>query len=170
MFSILWILINISLLICVLIIFIRAIKLLNREYGKFSASILTISLLIGLFSCYNWEHEILFGEENTTHLNHLNEYFIDELKLSPIHDLSVSVAADTIEYRYECKTTSNQFYLSSIFNWKEISTNVFPCKKGYRYQIYGTRAWKLLNISVYKKLVCLQGEINRKKIKKETKM
>jgi hypothetical protein len=160
MLTIIWILLNLALLVWIAVIFVRAIKLVNKEYGRTSAFVFTMGL-IALFS-YGKETNRVLHAKNSTKLNHLSEYYIEEIDLNPLQTLSISIAVDAVEDRYECKTNENGYMLPAALKWEEISTSVLPVKNGYTYNIYGSKEWRILSFPIYKQIVCLTGKVVKK--------
>ena len=159
MLSTLWSLLNLALLIWLIVLFVRAVKLLNKEYGRPSAFL----LVVGILALMGNKSDNITNTKESLAIKHPNEYLVDDIKLSPLHYLTYSITADTINDQYGCKTNFYRkvMFISPAIKWKEITTSAYPIKNGYKYFIWGTKEWCLLNISLYNESVNFEGEILR---------
>lgn len=160
MIEILWIFFNYGILLWILILLFRAVKLVNKKYGKLSSSILTIGiifLILGHSKNKQTDDVMLEG---------MNDSVSDEIKFSPINHLTIGIFANTIEqkYLYQTKFSSKFIFLFNPISWEQRMGEVSKTKQGYSYSIQGVKEWNLLSIKIYSQKMDFRGDIKSNKI------
>jgi hypothetical protein len=153
--EILWTILNYGMLIVIIRLFIRAVKLVKKEFGKRSAIILAIG--IGFLILGNISNK----QATKVSLERMNDYVIDDIQLSPINSLSVAILADTIGHRYKYRThfSSKLDFLIQPISWRQEEGGVSRTQQGYLYYIDGTKEWNLLSVNIFKQRMVFNREV-----------
>lgn len=153
----LWVLMNAALLVWIIVLCVRAIKLMNREYGRLSAVVLTIGLLLLTVG------QIPDSQKEEERIGTTTEVQLSEvLNLSAIHHIFFSISTDMDNDIYKCRGrigTNGLFFISGPISWKTVGCHVNKVAGGYSYSILGIEEWNVLTLTVFRRTKRFEGII-----------